>query len=201
MKFGLVTAVQVDDVLPPFYAPGVAGHRDDVLEDHIVSQEVEVVLSVDETLESFPDDAEEGAISSEICEPSLVYSVDCPPRRGVHRYGSVALSGIADCADVSRSVMIDVTGFAGTVFPGCLRWSGCGTEIARVHEYRERTAADVPVDGRAGVLVKVKVRRTAAGGPGLRSADVPRAGPGRPGPLPAAHHAADRASQRGRPGN
>jgi hypothetical protein len=56
-----VTAVQVDDVLSPFYAPGVAVHRDDVLEDHIVGQEVEVVLSVGETLESFPDDTEEGA--------------------------------------------------------------------------------------------------------------------------------------------
>jgi len=62
----VVTAVQVDDVLSPFDAPGVAGHRDDILEDHIVGQEVEVVLSVDETIESFPDDAEEGAISSEI---------------------------------------------------------------------------------------------------------------------------------------
>ena len=79
--------------------------------------------------------------------------------------------------------MIDVTEFAGTVFSGlsslviedvedageaiCVRartrhgavaCPGCGTETARVHEYRERTAADVPVDGRR-VLVKVKVRR------------------------------------------
>jgi zinc-finger of transposase IS204/IS1001/IS1096/IS1165 len=97
--------------------------------------------------------------------------------------GSVALSVVADCADVSRSVMIDVTEFVGTVFFGlsslviedvedmgeaiCVRartrhgavaCPGCGTETARVHEYRERTAADVPVDGRR-VLVKVKVRR------------------------------------------
>jgi transposase len=35
---------------------------------------------------------------------------------------------------------------------------GCGTETARVHEYRERTVADVPADGRR-VLVKVRVRR------------------------------------------
>lgn len=35
---------------------------------------------------------------------------------------------------------------------------GCGTETARVHEYPERTAADVPADGRR-VLVKVRVRR------------------------------------------
>lgn len=34
---------------------------------------------------------------------------------------------------------------------------GCGAEPARVREYRERTAADVPVDGRR-VLVRVRVR-------------------------------------------
>ena len=35
---------------------------------------------------------------------------------------------------------------------------GCATETARVHEYRERTAADIPVDGRR-VLARVRVRR------------------------------------------
>jgi transposase len=35
---------------------------------------------------------------------------------------------------------------------------GCGVETARVHGYHERTAADVPVDGRR-VLVKVRARR------------------------------------------
>jgi transposase len=84
---------------------------------------------------------------------------------------------------VSRSVMIDVTELVGTVFSGlsvlviedvedagdviCVRartrdgavaCPGCGAETARVHEYRERTAADVPVDGRR-VLVRVRVRR------------------------------------------
>src|SRR5260370_22598346 len=34
----------------------------------------------------------------------------------------------------------------------------CGTQIARVHGYYDRTAADVPVDGRR-VIVKVQVRR------------------------------------------
>src|SRR5215470_11598179 len=34
----------------------------------------------------------------------------------------------------------------------------CGTQTARVHGYYERTAADVPVDGRR-VVVKVRVRR------------------------------------------
>ena len=84
---------------------------------------------------------------------------------------------------MSRSVMIDVTELVGTVFSGlsalviddvedasdviCVRARtrggtvtclGCGAETARVHEYRERTAADVPVDGRR-VLVRVRVRR------------------------------------------
>ena len=79
--------------------------------------------------------------------------------------------------------MIDVTELMGTVFSGlsalviedvedagevvCVRartrgeavaCPDCGTETARVHEYHERTAADVPVDGRR-VLVKVRVRR------------------------------------------
>jgi transposase len=35
---------------------------------------------------------------------------------------------------------------------------GCGTATTRVHGYHERTAADVPVDGRR-VLVRVRARR------------------------------------------
>ena len=79
--------------------------------------------------------------------------------------------------------MIDVTELVGTVFSGlsalviedvgddggticvlararggAVACPGCGAETARVHEYCERTAADVPADGRR-VLVKVKVRR------------------------------------------
>ena len=41
----------------------------------------------------------------------------------------------------------------------------CGGETTRVHGYHERTAADVPVDGRR-VLVKVKVRRMRCPVPG-----------------------------------
>jgi transposase len=84
---------------------------------------------------------------------------------------------------VSRSVVIDVTELVRTVFSGlsalviedvedagevvCVRartrdeavaCPGCGTQTARVHGYHERTAADVPVDGRR-VLVRVRVRR------------------------------------------
>ena len=96
---------------------------------------------------------------------------------------SVALPVVAGCADVSRSVMIDVTELVGTVFSGlsalviddvedagevivvragtrggAVACPGCGAETWRVHGYHERTAADVPVDGRR-VLVKVRVRR------------------------------------------
>lgn len=97
--------------------------------------------------------------------------------------GSVAFSVVADCADVSRSVVVDVTELVRTVFPGlsalviedvedtdeviCVRartrdeavaCPACGTQTARVHEYREPTVADVPAGGRR-VVVKVRVRR------------------------------------------
>jgi hypothetical protein len=97
--------------------------------------------------------------------------------------GSVSHSVVADCADVSRSVVVDVTELVRAVFPGlsalviedvedageviCIRartrdgavaCPACGTETTRVHEYRERTLADVPAGGRR-VLVKVGVRR------------------------------------------
>jgi zinc-finger of transposase IS204/IS1001/IS1096/IS1165 len=41
---------------------------------------------------------------------------------------------------------------------GAVTCPGCGAGTARVHEYRERTAADVPVGGRR-VVVLVRVRR------------------------------------------
>jgi len=43
--------------------------------------------------------------------------------------------------------------------------SECGTETARVHGYHERTAADVPVDGRR-VQVRVRARRLRCAAPG-----------------------------------
>jgi transposase len=79
--------------------------------------------------------------------------------------------------------MIDVTELVGIVFSGlsalvvhdvedagdaivvrartrgqAVACPGCGAETSRVHGYHERTAADVPVDGRR-VVVKVRVRR------------------------------------------
>ncbi len=105
------------------------------------------------------------------------------PARNCNFNGSVAPSVVAGCADVSRSVTIDVTELVRTVFSalsalviddvedagdvicvrartraGAVACPGCGAETARVHEYRERAAADVPVDGRR-VLVRVRVRR------------------------------------------
>ena len=41
---------------------------------------------------------------------------------------------------------------------GAVACPGCGAETSRVHGYHERTAADVPLDGRR-VVVKVRVRR------------------------------------------
>jgi hypothetical protein len=116
---------------------------------------------------------------------------------------------------VSLSVMIDVAELVRTVFSGlsalviedvedagdlifvrartrdgAVTCPGCGAETARVHEYRERTAADVPADGRR-VLVRVRVRRMRCPALDCKVQAFPRAGPGRPGPLPAAHLAAD----------
>ena len=116
--------------------------------------------------------------------------------------------------------MIDVAGLVGTVFSGlsalviedvadggdvivvrartregAVACPGCGTETARVHGYHDRTAGDVPVDGRR-VQVRVRARRLRCAAPGLPAPDVPRAGPGRPGALPAAHRPAYRPGQR-----
>ena len=117
--------------------------------------------------------------------------------------------------------MIDVTELVGIVFSGlsalviedvedageviCVRartrdgavaCPGCGAETARVHELPRADGG-----GRAG---RRPARPGEGAGPpdalpgaGLRGADVPRAGPGRPGALPAAHRPADGAGQRG----
>jgi transposase len=86
--------------------------------------------------------------------------------------------------------MIDVTRLMGTVFSGlsalviedvadgddvivvrartrdgAVACPGCGTETARVHGYHDRTAADVPVDGRR-VQVRVRARRLRCAVPG-----------------------------------
>ena len=86
--------------------------------------------------------------------------------------------------------MTDVTGLVGTVFSGLsalviedvvdggdviavrartrdvpVTCPECGTETARVHGYYDRTAADVPVDGRR-VQVRVRARRLRCAVPG-----------------------------------
>src|SRR5260370_22470283 len=91
-----------------------------------------------------------------------------PARRGLSHewlcrtFGSVALSVVAGCADVSRSVVIDVTELVRAVFSGLsglviedvedagdviavragtpggpVACPDCGTETARVHGYHE----------------------------------------------------------------
>jgi hypothetical protein len=62
----VVVAVQVNDVLSTFNPFGITGYGDDVLEDGIVSQQVEVVLAIGEALQPFSNDVEERAISSKI---------------------------------------------------------------------------------------------------------------------------------------
>jgi hypothetical protein len=48
---------------------------------------------------------------------------------------------------------------------GAVACPGCGAETSRVHGYHERTAGDVPVDGRR-VVVKVRARRMRCPVPG-----------------------------------
>jgi len=60
---------------------------------------------------------------------------------------------IEDARDAGEVILVRARTRSGTV--AC---PGCGAETSRVHGYHERTAADVPVDGRR-VLVKVRVRR------------------------------------------
>jgi hypothetical protein len=144
-------------------------------------------------------------------------------RRACQFNGSVALPVVAGCDCVTTLDMIDVISLVGIVFAGlsalviedvedegssvvvrartrgaAVPCPGCGAESSRVHGYYERTAA------RPG---RRPARRAEAAGPpdalpraGLRGADVPRAGRRRAGALPAAHHAAGRASRGRRPG-
>jgi hypothetical protein len=60
---------------------------------------------------------------------------------------------IEDVEDAGEVILVQARTRGGAV--AC---PGCGTETGRVHGYHERTAADVPVDGRR-VLVRVRVRR------------------------------------------
>jgi hypothetical protein len=60
---------------------------------------------------------------------------------------------IQDVGDEGETVVVRARTRAGTV--AC---PACGTETGRVHGYHERTAADVPVDGRR-VVVRLRARR------------------------------------------
>ena len=86
--------------------------------------------------------------------------------------GSIALSVVAECAGVSRSVTMDVADLMGRIFwavcaghrgcrgrerviavrartpGGLVACPSCGVTTSRVHGYHERIAADAPVDGR-----------------------------------------------------
>jgi len=63
----VVVAVQVDDVLPAFDPLGITRHRDDVLEDDIVSEQVEVVLAINEVRKPFSNGIYSGGVSGSSC--------------------------------------------------------------------------------------------------------------------------------------
>ena len=77
--------------------------------------------------------------------------------------GSVALS-VVTVSGLSALVIEDVKDMGEVICVRARTWDGAvtcpgwGAGTARVHEYRDRTAADVPVDGRR-VIVRVRVRR------------------------------------------
>jgi len=51
--------MQLDEVVTADYAAGVVGHGDDEVEDDVVCEKLEDVVSVGETLQALFDDAEE----------------------------------------------------------------------------------------------------------------------------------------------
>jgi len=63
---------------------------------------------------------------------------------------ALVIEGVEDAGEVIR-VRARTSG-------GAVACPGCGTETERVHGYHDRTAADVPVDGRQ-VSVTVRLRR------------------------------------------
>jgi len=75
----VVVAIQVDDVLSTFNLFGITRHGDDVLEDDIVSQQVEVVLAFGEACRPSRMMRKKGPSAPKF-ELSSVYLVTCPRR-------------------------------------------------------------------------------------------------------------------------
>ena len=65
---GAIRAIQLRYGLAPFDTPRVARDRDDVLEDDVLGQQVEEVLTVCQPGHAFPDDAEERVQGPEVGE-------------------------------------------------------------------------------------------------------------------------------------
>ena len=79
-----------------------------------------------------------------------------PQARGCQVNGSVALPVVAECTDVSRSVMIDAVRLLGTVFPGCLYWS------SRMSRMMAGRSASVPGPGTGRWPARAAVRKPRA---------------------------------------
>lgn len=62
----VVVAVEVQQLVPALHAARIAGYRDHELEDDVVGQQVEEVLSVDLPAESGADDMEERSFGTEV---------------------------------------------------------------------------------------------------------------------------------------
>jgi hypothetical protein len=56
---GAVASIKLDQILTSYHAAGVIGHGDDEVEDDVVCEKLEKVVSVGEPLQALFDDAEE----------------------------------------------------------------------------------------------------------------------------------------------
>ena len=63
---GAVASVELDEVVAADYVAGVVGHSDDEVEDDVVCEKLEEVVSVGETLQALFDDAEEGVQGTKV---------------------------------------------------------------------------------------------------------------------------------------
>ena len=60
----VVATVEIEYVSSTFHPPGIARYRDHILEDHILGQEVEEVITGSESSEPFTNQVEEGPVGS-----------------------------------------------------------------------------------------------------------------------------------------
>ena len=76
---GAVASVEFDEVGAADDVARVVRHRDDEVEDHVLGQQVEEVVTVNECRKALLDDAKEGIESAEVAH---VLNHSAPPQNG-----------------------------------------------------------------------------------------------------------------------